>query len=201
MKSFAIETLGCKVNQYESQQIRQLLEEQGLELVATNTQPELLVFNTCCVTQAASAKSRQAIRRGKKMNPNALIIVSGCLPSAPNSELASLSRDIHLIGHKNDLADKIIQLIAQGKTVIIVTHDVEFVAECNPRVILMSRGKIVADGPAKKILTNCKIVSKASIILPQIAECFLQLRDLGTPTDIIDLDEAKVALENLLREV
>jgi threonylcarbamoyladenosine tRNA methylthiotransferase MtaB len=115
MNTFAIETLGCKVNQYETQQIRQLLEEQGLELVAPGSRPELLVINTCCVTKAASAKSRQAIRRGKKLNPDALLIVSGCLPSAPNSELTNLGGDLHLIGHKDDFADKILQLIAQQK--------------------------------------------------------------------------------------
>jgi len=121
MKTFAIETLGCKVNQYETQQIRQLLEEQGLELVTTDDRPELLVINTCCVTHTASAKSRQAIRRARKLNPTAALFVSGCLASVPNNsllnnELAGLGRDLHLIGHQDNLADKLIQLIAQQKT-------------------------------------------------------------------------------------
>ncbi len=115
MKTFAIETLGCKVNQYETQQIRQLLEEQGLELVATNARPELLVINTCCVTHTASAKSRQAIRRGQRLNPGAVLLVSGCLPSAPDSELAGLGGGIHLVGHQDNLADKLVRLIAQEK--------------------------------------------------------------------------------------
>jgi len=87
---------------------------------------------------------------------------------------------------------------AQGKTVVIVTHDVEFVAECNPRVVLMSEGKIIADGEAKKILTDTELVAQASIVPPQITQIFLGLADLGFPTDLIDVSEArKVLLDHL----
>ena len=55
---------------------------------------------------------------------------------------------------KENLRQFIMQLQTQGKTVVIVTHDVEFVAECNPRVVLMREGKIVADGEGKDILTD-----------------------------------------------
>jgi threonylcarbamoyladenosine tRNA methylthiotransferase MtaB len=120
MKTFAIETLGCKVNQYETQQIRQFLEQQGLSLVTTDDRPELLIINTCCVTHTASAKSRQAIRRAQKLNPTAAFFVSGCLASIPNnsllrSELADLGRGLHLTGHQDNLADALIQLITQQK--------------------------------------------------------------------------------------
>lgn len=92
---------------------------------------------------------------------------------------------------KEKLRQFIVQLNAQGKTVVVVTHDVEFVAECNPRVVLMANGKIMADGNAKKILTNCNLALKASIIPPQITQIFLDLTDLGLPTDVIDVSEAK----------
>jgi threonylcarbamoyladenosine tRNA methylthiotransferase MtaB len=115
MKTFAIETLGCKVNQYETQQIRQFLEQQGLEFVTSNDRPELLIVNTCCVTHTASAKSRQAIRRGQKLNPAAVLLVSGCLPSAPESELTGLARDLHLVSHQDNIVDELTRLIAQGK--------------------------------------------------------------------------------------
>ena len=83
---------------------------------------------------------------------------------------------------------------AQRKTVVIVTHDVEFVAECNPRVMLMSEGRIVADGEAKRILTDTKLVAQASIVPPQITQIFLELADLGLPADLIDVYEARKAL-------
>ncbi|NIP67145.1 ATP-binding cassette domain-containing protein, partial [Candidatus Bathyarchaeota archaeon] len=59
---------------------------------------------------------------------------------------------------KERLRQFIVQLHAQGKTVIIVTHDVEFVAECNPSVVLMAEGKIVGEGGAKRILTDRELV-------------------------------------------
>jgi energy-coupling factor transport system ATP-binding protein len=99
---------------------------------------------------------------------------------------------------KEKLRQFILQLNAQKKTVIIVTHDVEFVAECNPRVVLMVGGKIVADGNAREVLTNPKVVAQASIVPPQIAQIFLELADLGLPTEVIDVHEAGRILVNLL---
>ena len=75
---------------------------------------------------------------------------------------------------KEKLQHFILQLNAQKKTVVVVTHDVEFVAECNPRVILMSQGKILAEGIAEKVLTNPKLVAQASIVPPQITQIFLR---------------------------
>ncbi len=92
---------------------------------------------------------------------------------------------------KEILRQFILQLQSQGKTIVIVTHDVEFVAECNPRVILMKEGKIVADGEGKEILTNTAALEESSIVLPQIAQIFIRLEHLGFPTDVIDTYEAK----------
>jgi len=101
---------------------------------------------------------------------------------------------------KEKLRQFIVQMNAQGKTVVIVTHDVEFVAECNPRVMLMNDGKITADGEAKKILTDTELVAQASIVPPQITQIFLGLADLGLPTDLIDVSEARKALVHYLEE-
>jgi len=101
---------------------------------------------------------------------------------------------------KEKLQQFILQLNAQKKTVVVVTHDVEFVAECNPRVILMSQGKILAEGIAEEILTNQKLVAQASIVPPQITQIFLELADLGLPTNVIDVHEATKILLDRLRE-
>jgi energy-coupling factor transport system ATP-binding protein len=92
---------------------------------------------------------------------------------------------------KERLRQFIIQMQSQGKTIVIVTHDVEFVAECNPRVLLMKEGKIVADGEGKEILTTPEVLAQSSIVLPQIAQIFTQLTSLGLPKDVIDIYEAK----------
>lgn len=99
---------------------------------------------------------------------------------------------------KERLRQFIVQLTAQRKTVVIVTHDVEFVAECNPHVVLMAQGKIVAEGGAKQMLTNLDLVTQASIVPPQITQIFLGLADLGLPTNLIDTHEAREALLNFL---
>ncbi|HMK94457.1 MAG TPA: ATP-binding cassette domain-containing protein [Candidatus Limnocylindrales bacterium] len=104
------------------------------------------------------------------------------------------------IGQDHEQKDKlrqfIMQMQTQGKTVVIVTHDVEFVAECNPRVVLMSEGKIVAEGVGKEILTNPKILTESSIVLPQIAQIFTKLSPLGLPKDVIDIYEAEKLILN-----
>jgi len=101
---------------------------------------------------------------------------------------------------KEKLRQFIIQLNSQGKTVIVVTHDVEFVAESNPRVVLMTDGRIVADGMAEEILTNEALVTRASIVPPQITQIFLRLTDLGLPTNVIDVYQARNVLHKYMED-
>jgi len=99
---------------------------------------------------------------------------------------------------KEKLRQFIAQLNAQGKTVVVVTHDVEFVAECAPRVVLMAQGNIVADGSAEDVLTDRDLVMKASIVSPQITQIFLELGDLGLPNKVINVhDGGQVLLKYL----
>jgi energy-coupling factor transport system ATP-binding protein len=101
---------------------------------------------------------------------------------------------------KENLRQFIVQMQTQKKTVVIVTHDVEFVAECNPRVILMKEGKIIADGEGTEILTNQEILNQSSIVLPQIAQVFHKLSHFGLPKNVIDLYEAKNILLKTLEK-
>ena len=101
---------------------------------------------------------------------------------------------------KEKLRQFIVQMQTQGKTVVIVTHDVEFVAECNPRVVLMKEGRIVADGEGREILTTPEVLAQSSIVLPQIAQIFLKLTPLGFPKNIIDVYEAKEILLKALEK-
>ncbi len=101
---------------------------------------------------------------------------------------------------KDRLRNFIVQLISQGKTVVIVTHDVEFVAECKPRVVLLSRGRIVGDGAATEILTNRPVIEQASLVMPQIATLMKTLKDFGPPPNIIEVYAARAFLSGKLRE-
>jgi energy-coupling factor transport system ATP-binding protein len=101
---------------------------------------------------------------------------------------------------KDRLRNFIMQLVSQGKTIVIVTHDVEFVAECKPRVVLLSHGKVIGDGSATTILTNSALVEQASLVLPQISTLMKNLADLGAPSDIIDAYSAKDFVVARMRE-
>jgi energy-coupling factor transport system ATP-binding protein len=92
---------------------------------------------------------------------------------------------------KEKLRQFILQIQTQKKTVVIVTHDVEFVAESNPRVVLMREGKIIGEGEGKEILTNPQLLAESSIVLPQIAQIFSKLSPLGLPKNVIDIYEAR----------
>lgn len=118
MKTFSINTLGCKINQYESQQIRELLERLGLNQAKTSQKPDLVVINTCCVTHTASAKSRQYIRKAQKRSPNAIIVVCGCLPSVQIGELNIVGKNIYTINHRNKLADMLSQIATNEVSVM-----------------------------------------------------------------------------------
>jgi energy-coupling factor transport system ATP-binding protein len=92
---------------------------------------------------------------------------------------------------KEKLRQFILQMKTQKKTIVIVTHDVEFVAECNPRVLLMNDGLILADGEAGNILTDPVMTERASIVPPQIAQIFLELPSLDLPKNVIDVYDAQ----------
>ena len=100
---------------------------------------------------------------------------------------------------KERLKNFLSELRARGKTLIIVTHDVEFVAECKPRVILMTKGKITADGPAERILTERELLKQASVNPPELAKVFLQLLAFSFPKEIINTEDAYAVLTKTLR--
>ena len=77
---FGFYTLGCKVNQYETQAMEQLLKEQGHQVAPFEDICDGYIINTCSVTAVADKKNRAVIRRCRKQNPNAVIGVCGCYP-------------------------------------------------------------------------------------------------------------------------
>src|SRR4030042_6044422 len=115
MATFSINTLGCKVNQYESQQIRELLEQLGLRQAEPADKTDLVVVNTCCVTKTASAKSRQCVRKAQRLNRDAVIVVCGCLPTVQIGELGAVAKNVRLALNLHDLTAQLRQ-IAGDKT-------------------------------------------------------------------------------------
>jgi threonylcarbamoyladenosine tRNA methylthiotransferase MtaB len=101
-KKYLLSTLGCKVNQYESQQIRELLESLGLKPALNDDPADVAVINTCAVTTSALAKSRQAIRRLTRKGCQAVFVV-GCGASAQGDHLRGIEGVTAVIGHDADI--------------------------------------------------------------------------------------------------
>jgi energy-coupling factor transport system ATP-binding protein len=99
---------------------------------------------------------------------------------------------------KERLRQFVLKLNEEGRSVVMVTHDVEFVADCSPRVVVMSHGKIVGDGDADDILTDEELLTKASVLPPQVTQLLWQLSDLGLPRNVLDLNKAKKLLDSAM---
>ena len=98
---FNIYTLGCKVNTYESEAITSFLEEKGFELTENDSDADVLIVNTCTVTQTSDSKSKKLLRQLARKNPDAIIVVMGCY-SQLNKEEASEFANV-VIGTTNRL--------------------------------------------------------------------------------------------------
>lgn len=83
----ALHNLGCKVNSYELEAIRQMLEQQGYEIVPFAPGADVYIINTCTVTNIADRKSRQMLHKAKKMNPDAVVVACGCYVQAAGEKL------------------------------------------------------------------------------------------------------------------
>ncbi len=116
MKTFCINSLGCKVNQYESRQIAKFLRSQGLAEVKSAENADIAIVHTCCITHTASAKSRQMLRKQLKASPHTTVVATGCLPDAETEEINDLQSKIVLISKKDDLKGLLLKLITISKT-------------------------------------------------------------------------------------
>lgn len=108
-----IETLGCKVNTYESEVMKNIFGESGFEIVDIHNHPDVVVINTCTVTNQSDAKSRKIIRGAKRLNPRCILIVTGCMAQLHQDEIKDLGIDI-LIGNKDK--SKILDLLNEYLT-------------------------------------------------------------------------------------
>lgn len=105
-RTFRIVTLGCKVNQYESQYVRELLEHAGWSQTTQET-ADLCLVNTCTVTHEADAKGRQAIRRLHQENPQADLVVMGCFATRDPKTVEKLPGVTQVIEDKSTLAEQL----------------------------------------------------------------------------------------------
>ena len=98
MKRVAIATLGCKVNAYDSATMAERLRAAGCRLVALEAGADVVIVNSCTVTDAADAESRRLARRARRLNPGARVILTGCYAQTKPNEAAAVDAVDHVIG-------------------------------------------------------------------------------------------------------
>lgn len=128
----AFETLGCKVNQYETEAMRALFVAAGYTPVGFDEAADVYVINTCTVTNLGDRKSRQMIRRANRLNPDAVVVVTGCYAQTAPQEVAAIEGVRLVLGTRQ--RDRIVELVESlpregcHTAVEAVTHNRDFEA-------------------------------------------------------------------------
>ncbi len=103
-KNVGIYTLGCKVNQYESEAIAEAFEAEGFAIAPPTAVCDIYIINTCTVTAESDRKARQFIRRAIKKNPQAFILVTGCMSQTQPTQVAKIEGIDYICGNANKLS-------------------------------------------------------------------------------------------------
>ena len=125
MKTVAFITLGCKVNQYETNAMIQQFIEKGYEIVEHTEKADIYIVNTCTVTNMSDRKSRQMLRRVKELNPNAIVVACGCYVQVAKEEVEKIEEIDLVLGNneKKDIVDYVEKYI-ETKTFKVQAEDV-----------------------------------------------------------------------------
>jgi len=139
MKKFYIKTLGCKVNQYEAQAIRERFEKLGLKEVGLGACADFSVVNTCTVTQSADKKSRYAIRQAIRENKNSKVIVTGCMSKNDALKFSDSINGIDYIIPKSFFADGITRHCGHTRAFVKIQDGCNF--NCSFCKVSLVRGR------------------------------------------------------------
>ena len=121
----AFYTLGCKVNKYETQAMTELLQRRGFIVVGVEQSPDIIIVNSCTVTSESDRKTRQITRKLKRDNPEAIIVLTGCMTQAVPEKSDKLPEADIILGNNSNifLADEIEKYIKTGvKSKNIIPH-------------------------------------------------------------------------------
>jgi threonylcarbamoyladenosine tRNA methylthiotransferase MtaB len=199
-KTFKIYTLGCKVNQYDSRYLAELLSKQGCEHV--DKKADLVIINTCAVTKSAIAKDKRMANKARKENPSAKVILMGCWPQAYNDQVQKMEVDLvwgvgrlndlltyiqGLFGHQASGKDKHIEYISQedrSRYFLKVQDGCEHF--CSYCIIPYTRGEIKSR-EEKEILKEVEGASRAGFREIIISGIHLGMYGKDTGTDLTEL--------------
>ncbi|MGL4969398.1 MAG: tRNA (N(6)-L-threonylcarbamoyladenosine(37)-C(2))-methylthiotransferase MtaB, partial [Fusobacteriaceae bacterium] len=124
-KKVAFYTLGCKVNQYETESIKNQLMKLGYEDTDFENSADVYIINSCTVTSVADKKTRNMMRRAKKINPDAIIILTGCYAQTNSKELLEIDEIDYVVGNTDKQAIvKLIQDFQEKKIDKLVSNNI-----------------------------------------------------------------------------
>ena len=124
--TFKFYTLGCKVNQYETQAMRELLLSNGFIASKDNEAPDVFIVNSCTVTAESDRKTRQTVRKFKNKFPNAIMVLTGCMPQAFKDDAVELNDADIIIGNTShpSLPSKILEFNTTKERIIeVLPHE------------------------------------------------------------------------------
>ncbi len=122
----AFYTLGCKVNQYETQALGEALAKEGFLIVPESEEADVYIVNSCTVTAESDKKTRQAVRRFKREHPDSVVVLTGCMPQAyPEAAKELIQADIVAGNRNNNKLPKMIKehLESRNRTVNVEEHE------------------------------------------------------------------------------
>ncbi|PKM96188.1 MAG: tRNA (N(6)-L-threonylcarbamoyladenosine(37)-C(2))-methylthiotransferase MtaB [Firmicutes bacterium HGW-Firmicutes-1] len=131
MLKVSFHTLGCKVNQYETDAIMELFQQRGYEVVDFHESADICIINTCTVTNIADKKSRKMLSKGKSLNPSAIVVAMGCYAQMAENKLRDKEEIDLIIGNtkKNQVVDVVEDYIREHKKISLIEdmrHDVPY---------------------------------------------------------------------------
>ena len=118
--NIAFYTLGCKVNQYETQVMREIFVKQGHTIVSVDGDVDVFIINSCTVTAESDRKTRQTVRHYRKLFPNAVIILTGCMPQAFPDDANALSQADIVTGNTSPyiVPELLKSFLSDGKRIV-----------------------------------------------------------------------------------
>ncbi len=227
MKKIAFFTLGCKVNQYETNAMIQKFENEGYEIVHIEENPDVCIVNTCTVTNMSDRKSRQVLRRIKEKNSNSIVVAVGCYAQVAKDELEKIEEIDLVLGNneKNEIVKYVEEFENQRKKISEITdvlHQKEFLdfgpttytektravikvqdgcdRFCSYCIIPYARGRVRSRNPKKIIEEITKISEKG---IKEVVVTGIHIASYGKDFDeeykLIDLLEEINKIKNIKR--
>ncbi|MEN6356881.1 MAG: tRNA (N(6)-L-threonylcarbamoyladenosine(37)-C(2))-methylthiotransferase MtaB [Armatimonadota bacterium] len=178
MPTIAYHTLGCKVNQYETEKIRESMEKAGCKSVPFSSYADAYLINTCSVTAVADSKSRAAVRKALRLNPDAFIVVTGCYADIEPAQIRSFEGVGLVVAH--DEKDAIAERLAAHFGISDLRHTA---SGMQPRPRTRTRAVVKVQDGCDQFCAYCVIpyarAGRKSRLVPNILDELRSLADFG----------------------